>query len=108
MALQELYNQLKFKTGLILDFMLFNTTDFYQFLAYYGQNYFDIQVHMGYLVVYKKWQKAVTSAETSTPTFKESQSDYKFKNLQNFEWGEANKMWADDGNKGFGFLEKQE
>lgn len=51
--------------------MLFNTTDFYQFLAYYGQNYFEIQVHMGYLVVYKRWQKPVDPPrETLTPTFK--------------------------------------
>lgn len=56
----------------MLDFMLFNTTDFYQFLAYYGQNYFDIQVHMGYFLVYKKWSKPIAkpSPETSTPTFK--------------------------------------
>lgn len=40
MALEELYNQLAIKTGLSLDFILFNTTDFCQFLAYYGQNYF--------------------------------------------------------------------
>lgn len=59
MALEELYNQFTTKTSLSLDFMLFNTTDFYQFLAYYGQNYFEIQVHMGYLVVYKRWQKTV-------------------------------------------------
>lgn len=60
------------KSGLMLDFMLFNTTDFYQFLAYYGQNYFDIQVHMGYFLVYKKWSKPIAkpSPETSTPTFK--------------------------------------
>lgn len=65
--------------------MLFNTPDFYQFLAYYGQNYFEIQVHMGYLVVYKKWQKPIDPPrETSTPTFKETEADYKFKNLQNF------------------------
>lgn len=73
------------KTGLSLDFMLFNTSDFYQFLAYYGQNYFDIQIHMGYFLVYKKWSKPLQPSQaTSTPTFKQSDSEYKLQNLQGF------------------------
>lgn len=76
MAMEELYNQFTIKTGMVLDFMLFNTPDFYQFLAYYGQNYFEIQVHMGYFLVYKKWSKTIVkqTPETSTPTFKESEA----------------------------------
>jgi|JI10StandDraft_1071094.scaffolds.fasta_scaffold36910_1 hypothetical protein len=35
--------------------MLFNVRDFYEFVAYYGQNFFEIQMHMSCLVVYKKW-----------------------------------------------------
>jgi hypothetical protein len=61
-------------TGMMIDFTLFNAPDFYQFLAYYGQNYFDVQVHMGCFLVYKKWGKPPenTQQQTSTPTFKES------------------------------------
>jgi hypothetical protein len=71
MAMEELYNQFTTKTGMIMDFMLFNTPDFYQFLAYYGQNYFELQVHMGYFLVYKKWVKPLEPPnQTSTPTFK--------------------------------------
>lgn len=51
--------------------MLFNTPDFYRFLSYYGQNYFNVQINMGYFIVYKKWQGPVKkNPEASTPTFK--------------------------------------
>ena len=56
--MEELYNQLKNKTGLALDCMLFEAPDFYNFLSYYGQNYFTVQINMGYFIVYKKNQSS--------------------------------------------------
>ena len=61
--MEELYNQLFAKTGLNLDCMLFNTPDFYRFLSYYGQNYFNVEINMGYFIVYKKWKEPVKKNE---------------------------------------------
>lgn len=71
MALEELQNLFVKKCNLSIDFLLYNVQDFYQFVAYYGQNYFDIKVHIGCCLVYKKWEKKQVkeSDETSTPTF---------------------------------------
>lgn len=46
------------KTGLVLDCQLFNMPDFYRFLSIYGNNFSSIQIKMGYIIVYRKWQES--------------------------------------------------
>lgn len=71
MVIEELYNQLSGKIGFFLDYRMFHVPDFVNFISYYGQNYFDVQNNMGYIIVYKKGGLLEkNSKETSTPTFK--------------------------------------
>ena len=70
MALEELYNQLNAKLNFTFDYLIFGSQDFYQFLAYYGRNFFEIQINMGFFIVYSRWpNKDKKSNSSSTPKF---------------------------------------
>ena len=72
MAMEELYNQLNTKLNFTFDCLIYNTTDFYHFLMYYGQNYFEVQLNMGYFIVYNRWSsREKKKNSSSTPKFNE-------------------------------------
>lgn len=84
MAIEELYNQLNLKLNFTFDCSVFNSPDFYHFLGYYGQNYFEVQLHMGFFIVYSRWgRREGRKEETLTPKFNQAPK-IEFKNFEQF------------------------